>query len=762
LGRWNGIRYHHLFRDFLQSRVEIELPGEKAIILGRLVEVYASRGEWDRGYAVCERLGEAETLANLVERAGSALIKGGRLRTVAEWVDALPAELTAKRPELLSLRGVAAIVQGEVERGLALLNQAEEKQRSVSDWPGLALTLARRATAQRFTGDYAAALADAIEARDLIRETKNYPAVEAEALRAAGMALYQSGRLSEAIERLSHSLSLYREIGDHQNVAMVSMELGLASMSAGYYRQAFSDYQQAFLYWRQAGNLFGQSNLLNNLGVLHHLMGEYEQGLDSFEEALACARQSGYVRMEAYILCGIGDLYSDLGAGDAALEAYTRSREIAHRIDYRFLLLYLDLAEAELARQAESLELAEGIVASAGRSISADESGYESGLWQLEVGRISLSRRKPAEAVQALSKANSLFETGGQRVEAVRTSLYLAVTQHLAGDLLAALSTLEKAIEGANHLESPHVLVIAGQEAKELLKTAVKAWGPAALPAARLLERVETFERRIPSLRRKLRPRSSTVPFSPPKLTIQALGRAQVDLDGKPVTVAEWQNQKRVREFFFCLLAHPNGLTKEEVGLVFWPDSSPAQLKLQFKNVIYRLRVALGPDTVLYDEDRYWFNRDLDYSYDVETLLGYLQRARSTDTIDEQISAFEAASEIYTGIYLPEMSGSWVWPERERLQRAHEEADLNLARLSLQSGDPNRTLTVCHKLLVEDPCLEEAHRLVMEAYSRLGNQAALARQFERCCQVLKEEVHSPPSQQTRDLYEKLRSAGTGA
>jgi two-component SAPR family response regulator len=204
------------------------------------------------------------------------------------------------------------------------------------------------------------------------------------------------------------------------------------------------------------------------------------------------------------------------------------------------------------------------------------------------------------------------------------------------------------AFEQVAHLESKHILVTAGIDARNLLAEISKdaSMGTA---AAELLERVETFERRIPALRRQLRPKTSTIPFAPPKLIIQSLGWAQVELDGKPVTVPEWQNQKRVREFFFYLLAHPHGLTKEEVGLVFWPDSSPAQLKLQFKNLIYRLRCGLGPEVVLFDEDRYWFNRELDYVYDVEALSAHLARARTAASPEEAIEAYKAVVDLYRG-----------------------------------------------------------------------------------------------------------------
>jgi two-component SAPR family response regulator len=274
-------------------------------------------------------------------------------------------------------------------------------------------------------------------------------------------------------------------------------------------------------------------------------------------------------------------------------------------------------------------------------------------------------------------------------------------------------------------------------------------------PASRLLKEIGQFEQKIPTLRRSLRRQASTVPFAPPKLSIQALGRVLVTVDSRPIANAEWQAQKKVRDLFFFLLAHPDGLTKEAMAAIFWPDSTPAQLKLQFKNTMYRLRHALGQDVVVFDQDCYQFNRDLDYEYDVETFLAKLDQAQATPEGDGQIPAYQAAVHLYRGDYLPEMEGDWIWAKREQLRDAYLGATLKLASLYLESEKYDLALDYCQRALASDPCLEEAHRLAMRVYAATGNQAAIARQFERCRQALLKEVNAHPSSQTQTLYETL-------
>jgi two-component SAPR family response regulator len=191
------------------------------------------------------------------------------------------------------------------------------------------------------------------------------------------------------------------------------------------------------------------------------------------------------------------------------------------------------------------------------------------------------------------------------------------------------------------------------------------------------------------------------------------------------------------------------------MAAIFWPDSSPAQLRLQFKNTMYRLRHALGQDVVVLDQDSYQFNHDLDYEYDVETFLSKLAQAQAMANGDDQVTAYQAALNIYKGDYLPEAEEEWVWPKREQLRDAYLGATLKLASFYLEGGKYELTLDYCQRALAADACLEEAHRLAMRAYAATGNQAAIARQFERCRQALLKEVNARPSSQTQTLYETL-------
>ena len=753
-GGW--IRYHHLFRDFLQARFKKDFPEQHHQILHKLVDIYVQRNEWEKAYSACQRLGDVAITVRFIERVGSAMITHARITSLAEWIDGLPESTLNNHPNLLSLRGAVAINQGKLEQGLSFLNQAALAHRAAGDQESLALTLVRRASAHRFMGRFSSSLEDASEALNLTK-TESVPLqVKAEALRAIGMSQIHLGNLEQAVVRLQESLNDYNSLHDRQNVTTVLMELGLAYLSSSSYREAMTHFNLALTYWREVQNMVGQVYLINNLAILHHLQGEYERAAELFSDGLALAKFHGMKRMEAYILCGIGDLYADLDAVEAAVDAYEHTRSFAEENEDLFLLTYLNLMEAGQARNMGEIEKARRLLKSTEKLVQESASEYETGLWQMEEGRLDLAEGDYQAAKEHFNQSTSLFDKGGQRVEAARAYLYLATANYLSNYSEEANNNLTRALDIASGMDSQHVLVVAGRWAKPLLKAA-QSYPSLGSQASHLYKKVTQFERSIPTFRRRLRPHATAIQFVPPKLTIRALGKAIVELDGKPVTAVEWQNQRRARELFFCLLAHPQGLTKDTLGLIFWPESSAGQLKMQFKNTIYRIRHALGQEVLQFDGDRYWFNSDLDYEYDVETFTAKVSAGQTEQSRSERIVAYHEAIDLYQGHYLPEIDGSWVSPERERLGRMYEEAILELAHLHLEGGEYLETLEYCQRVLAEDPCLEEAHRLMMRAYAARGNQAEVTRQYDRCRKALLEEVGAQPSSQTVSLYVKLTS-----
>ena len=202
-------------------------------------------------------------------------------------------------------------------------------------------------------------------------------------------------------------------------------------------------------------------------------------------------------------------------------------------------------------------------------------------------------------------------------------------------------------------------------------------------------------------------------------------------------------------------MAHPEGLSKERIGTLFWPDASPSELKTRFKNTIYRMRSALNQEAIFFENEIYRFNWQLDYDYDLELFEDKVAEGNAATDPVLRIAAYTAAVHHYRGNYLSDVDADWCYAERERLQRSIYTITLTLAQLQYEASNLKTALDYCQRLLQDDPCLEDAHRLAMRIHSATGNRSAIARQFDRCRQALLEEIDAPPSPQTEKLYRSL-------
>jgi LuxR family maltose regulon positive regulatory protein len=750
-GTW--LRYHHLFRDFLQSRLSEQDPEEEKRILQKLAIVYGQRGEWEKAHALYQRLGKTAGQIELIMAAGSSMINTGRMATLANWIDALPSELVYSHPTLLSLRGGVAILLGEIDRGIALLDSSEAALRAENNSEEIAKLLLRRAEAKRLLGKYSESLMDLEEAISIV---ENIPALQellAELLRSRAICLHRMGRSSESIDSLKRAVIIFDRVGQAERVALAQIDQGMIYHSLGDYGQARIALESALKHWRKIGDLAREATVLNNLGVLHHYLGDYSRALDLLEQAMAAAQQSGYFRIQALSLASIGDIYRDLDAPDAATRAYQQAYEIAERIHDNYLLFYLSQAEIDLNLRRGDLVHAQEALEIALRYSRDSNSHYEEGLCRLKSGKIALALKNLPMAIQDLDAAYKEFSKGRQRNEELQSILYLALAYYYAKEMNNASEALSRGFQLAEELGNPNALIVIGREVKPVLEYYSSQPG-FEKKSGEILDGIAQFEANVTNLRRRIRRTASTIPFSPPKVTIRALGRVQVLVDGKPIPAAAWHSPF-ARDLLFLLLAKPEGLTKEMIANIFWPDSSPNQVKVMFKNTIYRLRHALEQDAVVFEDEVYRFNTSLDYEYDVEIFTSMLDQAKSIHDPAKQMAAYKAATRLYKGIYLPDITGTWVVPERERLLKAYTEAMLYIIKTHIEYGEFNQAIDDCHEVLSHDHCLEEAYRQAMIAYAALGNKAAVAHQFELCRQSLIHELNLTPSPQTVSLYESL-------
>ena len=750
-GSW--LRYHHLFLDFLQSHILHQRPEEVRLIERRLARYYMGQGDWENAFPVLQKLGQADELVHLIAEAGPEMLGSGRLSTLSAWLDTLPGEMLSAQPMIVSLQGAIASTTGDARLALMLFDQAINSMCLPQDARAMARGLVWRAGTYRMLGQYADAVKDAFETIRLVDADLMMRKVKAEALRCIGLCLDKQGKPLEALEWLSQALTTSQTIKDRENAAIIQLGMGVVYENLGNYTQSMAAYQAALNHWQQTQNISWLASLYNNLGVLQHITGQYRSAISSYEMGLQYARKSGNTRFEAFVLTGIGDIYIELDANDQAVSAYQQASVIAQQLNINFLRVYLGIQEAIIActkgNFAESCRLLEA----ARQTAVKEKMPLEMHLCDLEYAGVKIKQGKPAEVVDLLEQVSAFFAVGGHKTQIQKANFYQALAYGLLADAQKFFPCLLRVLAFLHSEPKPTFLIATANRFYDQL-VALRSLDYLVGQLDDLFARINEFWNELPDLRRYIRQHAITVPFAPPVLAIRALGKMQVRVNSQMLTISDFQTQA-ARDLFFMLLAHPEGKTRDELGEVFWPEASAKDIKFRMKNTVYRLRHALGREVVLLDQENYRFNNQLDYEYDVEQFLK--ENALGLQTRDplQKLAHFREAAKLYKGDFLPEIAETWVLPLRESLRQICFNILLQTAEIYLEMANYSLALDYCQRALLLDDCSEIAYRLSFRIYAAMGDRAAVARQYSRCCETLAREINTEPSPQTQTLYQEL-------
>ena len=243
------------------------------------------------------------------------------------------------------------------------------------------------------------------------------------------------------------------------------------------------------------------------------------------------------------------------------------------------------------------------------------------------------------------------------------------------------------------------------------------------------------------------------------RLSIETLGNFQVKRGSEVIPSNGWRREKSRQLFQLLLTYRQSPLDRDQICEHLWPEADPATAQRNFKITLNTLYQVLEPDRdagsdsafIMRDGTTYTLRLHADLWLDSDHFIrltreGLKPTSRSLEQLQEAV-------DLYRGDYLPDsLYEPWAAEERERLATLFLESADKLCELYLETNRFNEAIDLCQRILARDNCWERAYRHLMQAYNALGDRGQLARTYQRCLQVLKEELDVPPSQETQDLY----------
>ena len=291
------------------------------------------------------------------------------------------------------------------------------------------------------------------------------------------------------------------------------------------------------------------------------------------------------------------------------------------------------------------------------------------------------------------------------------------------------------------------------------------------MPIARLLAIIAGSDGGIADISASPRDEGIRAPAqdaTPPDLEVRALGPLEVLVDGRPLA-GDAFGSSRPRELLLLLLCHPDGRTREQVGLEFWPDASAAQVKNSFHVTLHRLRKALPhPDWIVIAGDRYRLDPALRIEFDVAVFRDAIEaalrgdgggpveaesRGDSADPADDLVAALQ----LYRGEFLDgELVGDWHLAVRDELRRLRQEGLRSLGERRMAEGRFDEAADAFRVLLGTDPLDEAACRALMTCHAQAGLRVDAIRLYENLSVLLEDQLGVSPAAETTDLYRRLR------
>jgi CHAT domain-containing protein/tetratricopeptide (TPR) repeat protein len=245
---------------------------------------------------------------------------------------------------------------------------------------------------------------------------------EAQAINNLGEIQYGLGKLPRSIDFFQQALPLWRELGDRQGQALAFLNMGYTYSDLGQTRQAFDSYNQALALWQSARERRGEAVTLTALGRLYSRVGESQEALDFFERAMPLIHRVGDPVEEARVFTGMAFVYGRVGEKQAALDYYERALSLFRAANY-------------LNGEASTL-------GSAGRvyySLGDNQKAFEYHRRALLIFREVSDQRSE---VSELKEIGRLYDSGGDKTGALKTYLLALSFERAQKDLSEQIDTL--------------------------------------------------------------------------------------------------------------------------------------------------------------------------------------------------------------------------------------------------------------------------------------------------------------------------------
>lgn len=250
-----------------------------------------------------------------------------------------------------------------------------------------------------------------------------------------------------------------------------------------------------------------------------------------------------------------------------------------------------------------------------------------------------------------------------------------------------------------------------------------------------------------------------------PTFIIQTLGKFEVKKNGESL-VNSSAGSKKIWELYKFMLTHRDRVfTPESLMDQLWVAESYSDPRSTLRRQMHRLRQTLLESaeddyskTLIFSNGYYKWNDQLPIQLDVEHFEDLIKNGEALmqNSPDAALNNFLAATDLYTGDYLPDcVDQHWVFSIRNHYRRLYLKTVMNASELLKVSRRYEDIITLCRKAIFIDIYEEGFHLNLMEALMHKGEQKEALEHYEYITGFYYHEMGLKPSSAMKAIYKKL-------
>ena len=739
--RW--YRYHHLFREFLLSRLQRVGTGSIVGLERSAGAHYEAQGELEAAFSHYINAKDFESAARVVSIFASDYVERGRVEVLHRYLSSLPAETMKANPELLLQHGNAHWRLGQAGAAMTAYEDARSSFASQNNTSGICRALTRLAEVNRAQGHYR-------QAESLSTEALSFADIDHAARAEALMALSKSvgfltgmdkGRelAEQAVEeaRLAgDTISALARANFLQSLGQICWWHGDPQATVRYCQEALQIAPEEF------SPIAAQAYI--SLVTPHLYWRELDKALQYAERGLQIAQTLHLKELLPSAYTALGNVLTRMGETARAEASLRQGMEIGQQLglaSYEQLMAtgFLAYNLCGQGRADEARQLAEGVL----WSYTGNPDTYEAYVCRSVLADVALENNQ-------FEKAESLFaqliETGERRQFRIPLAMVYFGLAYIHLETKRNKSGLDYARKALHLIEASRAFQLfldQGIRSKIVTEALIRAG-----------EQSPFLERVLENLPEK---QSLSVQNSY-SIQVQCFGNFRVLVNGEEVSQERWVSAKARDLLAYFITMRGGKIPADKVFDAIWGDKERTS-RTAFHTALSRLRNALktgddSPRLILVEVGEYWLDVAR-FAIDVDEFDSALAKARAQPNARSRIEWYECAAGIYRGEYLQNLYHEWVFPERRRLTNAYLGVSQELASFHIANQSPKHAIEYVEKAIPLDKLNEDLYCLAMRAYAAANDRANISRIYSDLKLLLHNELSTTPLLETTQLFKEL-------